>query len=139
MAVKYSFSQMPSNWEKSILELYKSGGTDVNARLWLRNATEWFTKHYWNKFIVEELEFRDAIERGQDLSFVWWLEQAKEGLKTRSFNNATFSKIMSNVFGWTDTVTSINVDQVVRSEKYEKMSERELMKNIQSELDSMKN
>ncbi len=87
-----AIKDLPKNWKDKIRAVLSEGGTVVEAR----RAID--LNRYRHDQLMKIDEYRDIIEEGQDLAFIWWTTEAKKNLNNRNFNNSLFNTQMRNRF-----------------------------------------
>lgn len=131
MANKRTMADLPKDWHDEILKIYRDGGYHWDARNWITDNSKFtFNNYYWGRFLNEYEEFREVVERGFDLSCAYWMNQAKEGVKNKSFNSAVFNTVMKNLFNFADQVTTVEVEHSVKEKEFDKMTDKEQMDYI---------
>jgi hypothetical protein len=100
---KKNIDVLPDKWQKSILDLYREGASDVEIRAWLYDVSGSFSTDLWTRWINEEPEFSKTIKKGKDLSQAWWEKQGRIALRDKTFSPVLWYMNMKNRFGWRDT------------------------------------
>jgi uncharacterized protein (DUF2267 family) len=103
---KDTLETLPELWYNEILDLYKEGGSDEEAKalLWnMRNKNGLkFSNNLFERWIEEEEEFWETIHAGRMLAASWWHKNGRENLGERNFNYQGWFMQMKNRFGWAD-------------------------------------
>lgn len=136
---KLNLDILPSKWQDKIIDIYRTGGMDSHVKLFIRESHRTFSNTVWKRWLSQEDEFREIVEYGHDLSYVFWLDMARNNMNERQFNNAAWSKIMSNCFGWKDTTVQMDTVERVTSKKYAGMEDKALIAHLNEEINGMKN
>ena len=58
--------------------MYKSGSFDEEIIVWLDDQLGNFMLDNWQNWLLDEPEFRQAIENGRNHSLAYYLKQARE-------------------------------------------------------------
>ena len=93
---------LPQGWEKTVLEIYEEGGSDVEVKAWIFKQRGSFSADLWERWLKEEPQFSDTIKNGKLLCEAWWVKNGRENLKTTKFNYVGWYMNMKNRFGWKD-------------------------------------
>lgn len=96
---KKTLTDLPKGWEKTIEKMMSEGAgrDEVTAELGISN--DLFTR-----FFKEEKEFSEAIKRGVEKCYAWWLKQGRVNLQNRQFNYVGWYMNMKNRFQWRDKI-----------------------------------
>ena len=62
-----SLDSLPDNWYDDILELYREGGSDVEAKAMIYEWRGSFSNDLFERWMREEVEFSETIKRGREL------------------------------------------------------------------------
>ncbi len=62
-----SLDSLPNNWYDDILELYREGGSDVEAKAMIYEWRGSFSNDLFDRWMREEVEFSETIKRGREL------------------------------------------------------------------------
>lgn len=103
MKTKKTLTELPENWQDFILDSYRDGGSDNDAKALFVNWLGSMSNHLWFRWLEEEPEFAEVINTGRILSQSWWEEHAKQNLYNKDFNAPLWYMNMKNRFGWSDT------------------------------------
>ena len=95
---KKKISDLPENWEENILDLYKQGGCDIEARAELDGMHEGL----WYRLLQDEEEFSQVIKKGRLLAEAWWRRMSRLYLKAGEINTGLYALNMRNRFKWFD-------------------------------------
>ena len=108
---KEGLDTLTPNWYNEILNLYKEGGSDEEAKaeLWaMRNKNKkGFSNDLFDRWLQEEEEFSETIRAGRLLAAGWWHRNGRKNLANRDFNFQGWFMQMKNRFGWADK-TDVN-------------------------------
>lgn len=126
-APKIGLDILWDNWYNDILELYKEGASDIEIRALIAEKCVDKTRasyKLWERWIEDEIEFRETIKAGRLYSEAWWVAQGRKSLTTKyqgdSFNYTGWYMNMKNRFGWKDrseveqNVTSNQLEVVIK-------------------------
>jgi len=89
-------------WADQVLELYKTGASDVEIKSLIYFNRGSFSNDLWERWMKEEEEFSETIKAGKMLSEAWWAIQGRTNLKEPKFNYVGWYMNMKNRFGWKD-------------------------------------
>lgn len=93
---------LPKGWQKTILDLYQEGASDVEVKAWIYSIRGTFSNDLWERWMKEEDEFSETIKMGRMLANSWWEKNGRENLKNRDFNYAGWFMNMKNRYDWAD-------------------------------------
>lgn len=93
---------LPSDWYIDVLELYKEGGSDEEAKALIYDMRGTFSNDLWERWMKDEDEFSETIKTGRMLSAAWWHKKGRKGLELPNFNYTGWYMNMKNRFGWKD-------------------------------------
>jgi hypothetical protein len=93
---------LPEDWYNSVLDLYKSGASDVEIKAWIYEQRGSFSNDLWDRWIKEEIEFSETIKIGKILSEAWWSKTGRKNLENKEFSFTGWYMNMKNRFGWKD-------------------------------------
>lgn len=99
-APKKTIKLLPSHWHESLLELYRRGGSDKEAKALIYSWIGKFSNNLWGRWMKEEEDFWETIKRGRILSEAWWEHEGRTNLLTKNFNVTLWYMNMRNRFGW---------------------------------------
>jgi hypothetical protein len=99
---KENLSTLGEGWQDTILELYKQGGSDEEAKAIIYHLKGSFSNDLWNRWMEEEQEFSQTIKMGKILSAAWWTHKGRTSLENQSFSYTGWYMNMKNRFGWKD-------------------------------------
>lgn len=116
--------------KQAILTLYKEGKVDDEIILFFKETDPSFSKIDFRRLYNTDSEFADIIDTGRMYSKSYWMELARKGIATRSFNTSLFNKIMEYEFSWRAEEKDERKEEINFSEK----SEDWLIKNINDRL-----
>ena len=109
---KKTLNDLPKNWKEKLLELYRNGGSDTNAKCWIADKIGSISNDLWYRWMDEEEAFSEAITLGRLYSQQWWELIGRESLvmeKGKSFSAAVWQINMRNRFDW-DKGDKLNQD-----------------------------
>ncbi len=113
---KDDLSSLPVSWYIEVLELYKSGASDVEIKALIYEWRGSFSNDLWDRWINEIDEFSETIKIGKMLSEAWWAKQGRTNLSQPKFNYTGWYINMKNRFGWKDK-TEIDQSLVISWEE----------------------
>ena len=115
-----NLKKLPKGWEKILAEEYSNGASDVEV-----NASLKMTTGLWDILYNDatESEFKQVVDFGRMLAKAWWMRQARENLKSRTFNANLWDKMMTNMYGFSSKTT-------VQTKEVQEMSGDELDQRI---------
>ena len=90
------FFGLPSGWRETILEVFESGGSDVEAHLAIGvTATE-------QKILLKNEDYLLEFENGMAICEAYWMKWARENVsfESKNVNNKLFEKMMNRLFDW---------------------------------------
>jgi len=94
------------SWKPSeIIELYSQGYTDIEVVKALG-----ITKKQFDKMVQTNPVFREIVERGNDYSLAWNIEQSRVNLHNREFNSQLFNSRMQALHNWATKVEQKNAN-----------------------------
>lgn len=99
---KEDLTSLPKGWYHKILDLYKDGGSDSEAKALIYNWRGSFSNDLWDRWILEEDEFSETIKTGRILAEAWWNKQGRTNLTNNTFSYTGWYMQMKNRFGWKD-------------------------------------
>jgi hypothetical protein len=97
------YKALPQDWEEVLLGMYAEGASDIEI---MRQIWDWrgsFSKDLWERWIKEEVKFKEVIEAGKILSQAWWEMNGRKNIGNKGFNSVLWYMNMKNRFGWADT------------------------------------
>lgn len=65
---KENIDTLPTNWKSIVLELYSEGASDVEVKALIYDLRGSFSNNLWDRWIKEEPEFWETINKGRALS-----------------------------------------------------------------------
>jgi len=92
---KKTLSELNSDWNDLVIDLYREGGSDVEIRAELNISNGLF-----NRWMSDEDEFLTTIKRGRTLSEAWWYRKGRENIENPKFNATLYFMNMRNRWGW---------------------------------------
>ena len=95
---KKTTSDLPTDWEQSILNIYSQGGCDVEVRSFLDGMSD----DLFYRLLKEDENFSRTIKRGRTHAEAWWREQGRKGLAAGRINTGLYAINMRNRFNWYD-------------------------------------
>jgi hypothetical protein len=99
---KENLSSLPENWKETILQLYKEGGSDEEAKAIIWEMRGSFSNNLWDRWMEEEEEFWETIKAGRVFSQAWWTYKGRKSLENPNFSYTGWYMNMKNRFGWRD-------------------------------------
>lgn len=103
LTAQKGYKALPQDWEEVLLSMYAEGASDAEV---MRQIWEWrgsFSQVLWERWLKEEVKFKEVIEAGKILSQAWWEMNGRKNIGNRGFNSALWYMNMKNRFGWADT------------------------------------
>lgn len=97
-----SLDSLPDNWYDDILELYREGGSDVEAKAMIYEWRGSFSNDLFDRWMIDEPQFSETIKMGRMLSEAWWNKNGRINLQNKDFNYTGWYMQMKNRFGWKD-------------------------------------
>ena len=96
---KRELSSLPKGWKKGVLDLAEVGASDVEMRGYLNISTD-----LWYRFIEEEPDFSETVQRCAQSCQIWWERHARLNLDNKTFNTQLWFINMKNRFkdSWAD-------------------------------------
>ena len=103
-----NYEKLPKGWEALMSGAYEQGCSDVVVRSRLR-----MSEGVWDSLYNDPVNgsFREIVQFGRGMAKAWWLEQARQALRDKTFNANLWYMVMKNQYGYSDkTTTSIKDD-----------------------------
>lgn len=97
-----NLDSLPDNWYDDILELYREGGSDVEAKAMIYEWRGSFSNDLFDRWMIDEPQFSETIKMGRMLSEAWWNKNGRINLQNKDFNYTGWYMQMKNRFGWKD-------------------------------------
>lgn len=94
---KKTLNNLPKGWKDIIEKLSAEGAGREELTGELGISNDLFTR-----FVKEEPEFSEAIKKGAQKCYAWWLRQGRVNLENRKFNYVGWYMNMKNRFQWKD-------------------------------------
>lgn len=117
---------MNKDWTPTeIIAMYSEGMTDYEVIKKLG-----ITKRQFDKLCATNPIFRDIVERGNDYSLAWNIEQSRLNLSNKEFNSQLFNIRMQNLHSWSQKVDQNTKSLNVNAE----MTKEDLLKKLESYL-----
>ena len=117
---------MNKDWTPTeIIAMYSEGMTDYEVIKKLG-----ITKRQFDKLCATNSVFRDIVERGNDYSLAWNIEQSRLNLSNKDFNSQLFNIRMQNLHAWSQKVDQSTKSLNVNAE----MTKEDLLKKLESYL-----
>jgi len=113
-APKKTIKLLPSHWQLSLLELYRRGGSNKEAKALIYSWIGKFSNNLWGRWLKEEEDFSEIIKEGRILSEAWWEHKGRTNLMNKKFNATLWFINMRNRFGWT---YKQKIDRTIHREK----------------------
>ncbi len=101
---------LPDGWQDEILNLYKTGASDVEVKslIWYQRGS--FSNDLWERWMKDEEQFSETVKVGKMLSEAWWTSQGRMNLKSKDFNFVGWYMNMKNRFNWKDKTETALTD-----------------------------
>lgn len=98
---KKTIKDLPKDWQKKTLALYKEGASDVEIRA---NVLDGISDDLWYRLLEEDEVFSRTIKKGKQFSQAWWENQGRTNLKSKDFNHVLWFMNIKNRFrnDWND-------------------------------------
>jgi hypothetical protein len=106
---KKNLDVLPDEWQKTVIEMYTYGASDVEIRAYLDISDD-----LWERWLIEEPIFSRTIKKGRLLSQTWWERNGRLNLENRDFSATLWYMNMRNRFGWADKQ---HVDHTTKGDK----------------------
>ncbi len=106
-----------------IIALYKQGYTNVEVAEHLE-----MTKRQFAQLCQTNPQFRELVERGNDIAEAWNIRQGRINLESRDFNTALYKARMGHLYDWADRVDQNTKQLSVNTE----ITKEELVKRLQA-------
>ena len=83
-------------------EAYLVGCSDVEVRAKLK-----LTEGMWDALYNDPVNsgFHEVVSFGRGMAKAWWMQQARENLKNRTFQSNLWYMVMRNQYGYSDKTT----------------------------------
>lgn len=99
---KETLDSLPENWEEVIIQLYKEGGSDEEAKAIIAEMRGTFSNDLWERWMLDEPKFSEAIKSGRMFAQGWWMHKGRKSLENPAFSYTGWYMNMKNRFGWRD-------------------------------------
>lgn len=99
---KETLDSLPEDWKETLLQLYKEGGSDEEAKAIIWEMRGSFSNNLWDRWMEEEPEFWETIKSGRVFSQAWWTYKGRKSLENPNFSYTGWYMNMKNRFGWRD-------------------------------------
>lgn len=109
---KETLDSLPDNWKETLLQLYKEGGSDEEAKAIIWEMRGSFSNNLWDRWMEEEPEFWETIKSGRILSQAWWTYKGRKSLENPAFSYTGWYMNMKNRFGWKDKTTTEHTGKI---------------------------
>lgn len=94
---KIELTDLPKDWEETILELSKQGASIIELAVALEISRDTFYE-----ISKRDSYFSDTIKKCKDLSEAWWTKKGRVNLENKDFNYTGWYMNMKNRFNWAD-------------------------------------
>ena len=94
---KIELSDLPKDWENSIINLSKEGASIVELAVDLQISRDTFYA-----LAEREPKFSDTIKKCKELCEAWWVKAGRKNLENKDFSYTGWYMNMKNRFKWTD-------------------------------------
>lgn len=95
---KKTTDDLPDNWQKDVLDIYESGGCDVEVRALLGGIGN----ELFYRLLEENSLFQKTIKKGQTFAEAWWRKQGRVYIGAGKINTGLYALQMRNRYGWRD-------------------------------------
>ena len=92
---KKKLTDLPKDWEKKTLEIYKNGGSDAKVRV---QAMDCLPADTFYRMLEEEPHFLETIYKGREMCRIWWEDKGADNLDNPKFNGFVYSLHIRNRF-----------------------------------------
>ena len=99
---KETLDSLPENWQEVILQLYKDGGSDEEAKAIIAEMRGTFSNDLWERWMLDEPNFSETIKNGRMFAQGWWMHKGRKSLENPNFSYTGWYMNMKNRFGWRD-------------------------------------
>ncbi len=99
---KETIESLWEGWYNDVLDLYKTGGSDVEVKALIWEKRGSFSNDLWDRWMKEEPEFSETIKIGKMLCEAWWVKNGRTNLRDNDFSYTGWYMQMKNRFGWRD-------------------------------------
>ena len=108
---------------KEVIDLYKQGYTNVEVAEYLE-----LTKRQFAQMCQTNPQFRELVERGNDIAEAWNMRQGRTNLENKDFNTVLYKARMGHLYGWADKIDQNTKQLSVNAE----VTKEELVKRLQA-------
>jgi hypothetical protein len=109
---KETLDSLPENWEEVIIQLYKEGGSDEEAKAIIAEMRGTFSNDLWERWMLDEPKFSEAIKSGRMFAQGWWMHKGRKSLENPTFSYTGWYMNMKNRFGWRDKTSTEHTGKI---------------------------
>lgn len=97
-----TLKELPEQWYDEVLSLYSEGASDVEIKALIYSWMGSFSNNLWERWMKDEPQFWETINKGRMLSESWWASSGRKNLQNKDFSYTGWYMNMKNRFGWAD-------------------------------------
>ena len=97
-----TLESLPTEWREILIDLYRDGGSDVEAKALIYEWRGSFSNDLWDRWLKDEPDFSETIKNGHILSEAKFTKLGRTNLTNKDFNYTGWYMQMKNRFAWKD-------------------------------------